>query len=595
MTTTTKTIFPASLLCDFYKVSHKDAYPKGTTKVYSTFTPRSNKYMPIAKSGAVVFGIQMFVQKYLVNYFNTHFFERDKADVIAEYVRYMKFTLGIQEPDASHIAGLHDLGYLPVEMKALAEGTIAPMQVPFLTLENTHDDFFWVTNYLETILSNEIWLPITSATFAHEMRKMVDKFALETTGSTEGTDFQLHDFSMRGMASFDASVASGMAHLLSSWGTDTIVAIAGHEEHYGANIETEMVGASIPATEHSVMTALTPTDGSRDEREAIKHLMTEVYPSGLFSFVADSYDFWKVIEETLPSLYDEIMARDGKVVVRPDSGDPADILCGKVNYDADFTNDFNGNIKDLEDYIYEIAIEWANNDCNGAHNCGNEEYLVSFKINDKIYSVFVGFSYNRYDKTYYYVESQGFESEGVKWDTLDSELCGSEEKGLIECLWNTFGGTITPQGYKVLDPHIGAIYGDSITYERAQDIMTRLKKKGFASTNIVFGIGSYSYQGKTRDSLGMAMKATYAEIDGVGTPLMKQPKTDLSKSSQRGKIVILQDSETGKPMMIDGLDSQSIHEYDVLNMLQTVFKNGKATNAETLSKIRTRLTEERKK
>ena len=484
----TKGIVPPTLLCDFYKCSHRGAYPKGTTKIYSTFTPRSNKYMPMA-TGAVVFGIQSFVMKYFVEYFNVNFFGRPKEAVVAEYERYMKHSLLIANPDSSHIAELHDLGYLPLELRALKEGTLAPIQVPVLTLENTHDSFYWLTNYFETIMSNEIWLPMTSATFAYEMRKLLNDFSMQTTGSTEGVEFQCHDFSMRGMSSLESAMASGAGHLLSFVGTDTIPAIAFLEHYYGADIEREMVGSSIPATEHSVMTALTPTDGSRDERDAFKHLITEVFPNGFVSLVSDSYDFWKVIEETIPSLKEEIMARDGKVVIRPDSGNPADILCGRINYDIDLTQEFNGDIEDLEDEIYWKAKEWAQDACEGSHSCGSDSYDVRFKAGDKIYSVEVGFSYNRHDKTYYYVENQGFNSEGVQWDKLEEIEVTAEDKGLIECLWNTFGGTVTEQGYKVLDSHIGAIYGDSITYDLAKEICERLMAKGFASTNVVFGIG----------------------------------------------------------------------------------------------------------
>lgn len=581
-----KPIVPPTLLCDFYKTSHKNAYPKDTTKIYSTLTPRTNKYMPMA-TGAVVFGIQSFVIKYLIEYFNTYFFGRPKEEVVAEYERYMKYSLFIQEPDSSHIAELHDLGYLPLEVKALKEGTVAPIQVPVLTIENTHDDFYWLTNYFETIMSNEIWLPMTSATFAYEMRKMLDDFAVKTTGSTTGVEFQCHDFSMRGMSSLESAMASGAGHLLSFVGTDTIPAIAFLEYYYGANIEEETVGTSIPATEHSVMTALTPTDGSRDERDAFKHLITEVFPNGFVSLVSDSYDFWKVVEETIPSLYDEIMNRDGKVVIRPDSGKPADILCGRINYDVDLTKElkeyWDGDLRNLEDYIYDFARDWAVEACEGRDNCGDESYDVRFKVEDKIYSVEVGFSYNRHDKTYYYVEKQGMSHEGVQWHKLEEIEVTAEDKGLIECLWNTFGGTVTEQGYKVLDSHIGAIYGDSITYDLAKEICERLIAKGFATTNVVFGVGSYSYQGRTRDSLGWAIKATYAEIDGKPVMLMKDPKTDSKKKSQRGQVHVFE--VDGKIEFVDGLKNGET-TVKTLNMLETVFKNGKLVRTQTLSDIR---------
>lgn len=526
---------PPTILCDAYKTSHNAMYPKGTTKIYSTFTPRSNKYMPMA-NGAVVFGVQMFVKKYLLDYFNTYFFNRDKSEVLAEYERYMEFYLGVANPDSTHFAKLHDLGYLPVEIRALDEGTVVPIQVPFFTIENTHPEFAWVTNFLETIISNEMWMPITSATYSYELRKMINEFALTTTGSTDNTDFQLHDFSMRGMSSLESATASGMGHLLSSWGTDTISAVYGHERYYGANIEKEMVGSSILATEHSIMTALTPTDGDRDEYDAFKYLITEVAPEGFISIVSDSYDFWRVIGETLPALKEEILNRNGRVVIRPDSGNPVDIICGT-----------------LETLIFD-----------------NEEHAKSRLIKRTLYLDASTNEYKVYDP---------------KADLHLKYEASLEEKGLIHALWDIFEGTISEKGFKLLDSHIGAIYGDAITYDVAKEILFKLYKKGFASTNIVFGIGSYSFQGKTRDSLGMAIKATFAEINGEAVPLMKQPKTDLGKSSQRGKVAVTDNGES--LTLIDGL--YDLTEFEPINLLTPVFKDGELLKDHSLTDVRTKL------
>lgn len=492
---TIETIYPATLLCDFYKVSHKDQYPIGTEFVFSTLTPRSNRYFPKADK-VVVFGIQSFVKKYLIKYFNEHFFNRSKDDVVAEYKRFIAFTLNTPKVDASHIEDLHDLGYLPIRIKALREGMRAPIKVPVMTIENTDKRFFWVTNYLETILSNETWLPMTSATIAYAYRELLDTYALDTVGTTEGVGFQGHDFSMRGMGAFEASVNSGMGHLLSFVGTDTIPAIAGLEQYYNANIEKELVGTSIPATEHSVMCAY----GDANEFELFKRLMTDVYPNGFFSVVSDTWDFWKVVGEYLPKLKDEVMNRDGRVVIRPDSGDPVLILIG---------------------------------DPNG-----------------------------------------------------ETEL---ERKGLIEALWDIFGGTVTEKGYKLLDTHIGAIYGDSITLERAEAIVEGLKQKGFASTNVVFGIGSYTYQYNTRDTFGFAVKATHAVVNGEERMLFKDPKTDDgTKKSQRGRVAVLGDSE-GNITLVDGLTNESyaVEEYQHFDLLEPVFENGVLLRDQSLEEIRT--------
>lgn len=497
----TKTIFLSTLLCDFYKTSHRVQYPEGTESVYSTFTPRSNKHFPVTDE-VVVFGIQGFIKKYLVDYFNEHFFGKDKAEVVNEYSRLIKYTLGIETPDTAHIEELHNFGYIPLEVKALKEGTLAPIKTPVLTIENTDSRFFWVTNYIETLISAEIWQPMTSATVSKEYRKLLDKYAIDTTGSTEGVDFSAHDFSFRGMAGLEAAAKSGAGHLLSFTGTDTIPAISYLEAYYNADVEKELVGASINATEHSVMCANTLADGDRDEYEAFKHIITEVYPAGFVSVVSDSYDFWKVVGETLPRLKEDIVSRDGRVVIRPDSGCPVKILVG----DKDSSN--------------ELA-----------------------------------------------------------------------RKGLIECLYDIFGGIVNEQGYKVLDTHIGAIYGDSITLQRAEQIVQGLKDKGFASTNVVLGVGSYSFQYHTRDSFGFAMKATHTTVNGEERMLFKDPKTDDgTKRSQRGRVAVFENA-VGSIEFVDNLHSEEESNLEKINLLETVFKDGQLVRNQTLSEIRSVLKE----
>lgn len=567
----TKTTYPATLLCDFYKVSHKDQYPSGTEVIYSTFTPRSNKYFPQANE-VVVFGIQSFVKKFLIDYFNTHFFNRPKDDVVAEYVRYIKFTLGVENPDSSHIEELHDLGYLPIKLSALKEGTLAPIKVPVLTLENTDPKFFWLTNYFETLMSAEIWYPMTSATIAYEYRKLLDEYAIQTVGSTEAVGFQGHDFSLRGLEGIEAGATSGAGHLLSFTGTDTIPAISFHEAYYNANIEKELVGASIPATEHSVMSANTDAD-SRDEFDMFKRLVTEVYPSGLFSVVSDTYDFWKVVGEILPALKDDIMARDGKMVIRPDSGDPVAILVGERE------------IQEFESHEQAEAflasdIEQEAEDASGEDMTGDDEYTRVYKVGDEYFKLIAEPFYNRYDKRFYYVDGMD-----VRYEKYTVEL---KDIGLIEALWNIFGGTVSEQGYKVLDSHIGAIYGDSITLERAEQIVEGLKRKGFASTNVVLGIGSYTYQYNTRDTLGFAMKATYAVVNGEERLLFKDPKTDDgTKRSQRGRVHVGQTPD-GEIVFMDGLNQEGEDRLNSThpNMLETVFENGQLKRDQSLSEIR---------
>ncbi len=478
----------ASLLCDFYKVSHRSMYPKGTELVYSTWTPRTSRLEGV--DSVVSFGFQSFLIK-LNSIFKENFFDLSKEEVVAQYVRTLKYTLGVVNPDSKHIEDLHDLGYLPLKVKALPEGMIVPVRTPMLTIENTDPRFFWVTNYIETLASCELWQASTSATIANEYRKLLNRFAMETVGNTDFVPFQGHDFSMRGMSSLDSAISSGMGHLLSFVGTDTIPAINAAEHYYKANIEKELVGTSIPATEHSIQCTYA------DDMKYIQAMISEVHPTGFVSIVSDGYDFWDVVGRVLPANKDIIMARDGKVVIRPDSGDPVLIVCGDPN--------------------------------------GKTEL---------------------------------------------------ERKGAVEALWDIFGGTVTEKGYKVLDSHIGLIYGDAITLQRCEAISEQLKSKGFASINCVYGIGSYTYQFNTRDTFGFALKSTLSIINGDEKLIFKDPKTDSGiKKSQKGKVAVLKDGD--KIISIDGLNFKS---EVVGNLLSTVYENGKLIKEHSLSEIRSRLT-----
>lgn len=483
--------FSTMLLCDFYKVSHREQYPEKTQTVYSTWTPRASRLKNIDK--VVAFGFQSFIKKYLIEFFNTNFFNRPKDEVVAEYKRMLKATLGVAEPPTKHIEELHDLGHLPLLIKALPEGTLVPLRVPMMTIQNTDPRFFWLTNYIETLASCELWQPSTSATLAYNYRKLLNKYALETVGSTDGVQFQGHDFSMRGMSSLESACLSGAGHLLSFVGTDTIPAIGFAETYYGADVDKELVGTSIPATEHSVMCAY-----GEDERVSYSRLIREVYPKGFVSIVSDTWDFWGVLTKIVKPLKADIMARDGRVVIRPDSGDPVKIVCGDPN--------------------------------------GKTEV---------------------------------------------------ERKGAVEVLWDIFGGTTTSRGFKLLDSHIGLIYGDAITLERAEAICEGLKVKGFASTNCVYGIGSYTYQHNTRDTFGFALKSTLCVINGDEKMIFKAPATDDgTKNSQRGRVAVFR--EEGVLKYKDGL----LLGTKVDDLLTSVFCDGKLLIDQTFAEIRNRLTEQ---
>ena len=313
------------LLIDGYKLDHRRQYPEGTQVVYSNWTPRESR---VEGQDSVIFlGLQYFLTKYLEEEMKKHFFSRRRDEVCEEYQTFIDKYLGPNNIGTEHIAALWELGYVPLRFKAVPEGTAVPLRVPMLTVENTKPEFYWLVNYFETLMSACLLMPSTSATTAWRLRKLLDKYAALTGSPPEFVDWQGHDFSMRGMAGPEAACLSGLGHLAFFTGTDTCPAIEFIDKYYPTwaddwNVTTP-VGGSVPATEHSVMCA----GGAESELKTFQHIL-DLYPAGIVSVVSDTWDLWKVLTELLPTIKDQIMARDGKLVIRPDSGNPADIICG---------------------------------------------------------------------------------------------------------------------------------------------------------------------------------------------------------------------------------------------------------------------------
>jgi len=275
---------------DFYKADHRRQYPVGTELVYSNFTPRSTKHAPKVAGvddKVVFFGLQYFIKWFLIDQFDADFFAHPKHYVVEKYKRRMDTSLGAGAIPIDHIEALHDLQYLPIVIKALPEGIVTNAKVPFFTIENTKPEFFWLTNYLESILSCMVWKMCTSATMAYKYNQLLTKYAVETGGDLSFVPFQAHDFSFRGMGGPQDACMSGAAHLTSFVGTDTVPAIDFLETYYGADADKELVGCSVPATEHSVMCM-----GSQEgEYDTFKRLITQVYPQGIVSIVSGLFDF----------------------------------------------------------------------------------------------------------------------------------------------------------------------------------------------------------------------------------------------------------------------------------------------------------------
>lgn len=555
------------LMTDGYKTSHHTMYPKGTTLVYSNFTPRNVKYMDERAKDIVVFGIQ-YTFKYIHELYQENFFNRDKNEVIGEAKKYFSSYLG-QDYDVSHFERLHDLGYLPIQVKGLQEGTIIGEKIPILTIYNTHPDFFWLPNFLETLISSLLWKPLHSASISYGARKILDRYANETDKTNLGfVDFQGHDFSFRGMQHPESAISSGLGFMVNFSGTDTIPVLSAAKHYYGS----ENIGFSVPASEHSVMTAY----GKEDEIVGFKRII-DLYPKGIVSLVSDSFDLWKVCTEYMVELKDQILSRDGKLVIRPDSGDPVDIICGSVT-----VIDFGDKVQSLDKLkawakdvlTEEVARETPHGECGYSNNTGY------FSFENQIYKITIEIYWNRYDKQYYFIDESNI---------VSCEICEltHSQKGVIELLWDVFGGTVNDQGYKLLDSHIGVILGDGVTLKRAEQICKRLKNKGFASTNIVLGIGSYTMGYCTRDNQGSAMKATYVEVNGEGREIFKDPITDDgTKKSATGLLHVTKHNENGY-MLVDKVS----WETEANGELETLYKDGEFTNLATFDEIRKRLKE----
>ena len=604
-------------LSDGYKTSHKRMLAPRTTKLYGTWIPRSIKYAPTGITKIVSFGQQM-VWRWIHDEYKENFFMKEEMNLhlnnsfrkegetvedkiqevkqiyktkALQFAKDMSLYLGM-EYDGEHFGQLWDLGYLPIRAKALPEGIETNPNIPHMTFVNTVDGFAWLPLYLETLVSSLSWKPATSATIALQYRRNFVKWVMKTDPENAWLiDYLGHDFSARGLSPWDM-ISSGLGHATSFRGSDTLAVIPAARYFYNEP-ENEVVINSVNASEHSVSTTKIFTVG---EQQMLSDWMKD-FPNGILSVVSDTFDLWKLITEYLPALKEQIMSRNGKLVIRPDSGDPVDIICGKLPDYLDFDNlDENFDWESFSHFIYENYSE------------NIEDKLV--KLNNNIYKL---------GDYKYYVQEYGWENglseiiNDVK--TLEEnrllektelpDINVNESKGVIELLWDIFGGTINKKGYKVLDPHIGAIYGDSITLERQEAIFQRLAIKGFASTNIVLGIGSFTYQYNTRDTFGFAAKGAWFEVkepnldkngdaDGLvkkAYNIYKDPVTDDgTKKSLKGLQAVFQ---TENPHVEENgqiwVQSECTPEEENTGLLQVIYEDGKFYNQTTLTEIRQRL------
>lgn len=495
------------LLClDFYKTAHAEQYPQNLTKMVSYYTPRMSRLSDTDR--VTMFGLQAFINEYLIDAFNTNFFNVPWEDVLHEYKRVLNSTINTDGVGEKRLKGLHDLGYLPLEIRAVPEGVRTNIKVPQIEISNTHPDFVWLVNSIETMLSCTMWHTQVSAEVGYRYRQIVNEYADRTCDDDVVRARLLGDFSMRGQESVESATKSSAAFCLSFLNTATVPAILWLENNYQCDCTKEPVAFGALSTEHSVMCSNFAIDG--DEVTHLRRLLTEIYPHKNFSMVSDSYDYWNLVDNILPQLKDEILTHDGCLLIRGDSGDPVEVVTKTV-----------------------------------------------FK------------------------------------------------------LWDIFGGSVNSKGFKVLNSHVKALYGDSITPQRCKQIYQILESNGFAINNVSLGVGSFSMQcletlehGKpnpisgisivnkayspyTRDTFGIAVKATYAE-DANGNPIMifKNPKTDTGhfKKSQRGCCRVIKNGEN-----YTYEDSLTWVEAQENNELQTVFKNGSFVKRFTLNEVRQNL------
>lgn len=483
------------LLIDFYKAVHAEMLPDKITKSVSYFTPRMSRVD--RWDNVVMFGLQGFIKTYLIDYFNEQFFNKPYEKVVSEYKRIMDATLGENAYKIEKIEKLHKLGYLPIEIVALPEGTLVPMHVPMFGITNTHKDFSWLPQSLESLISAESWHPMIAATVGYTYRKIVNKYYDLTCDDNVSRAKALGAFDFRGEECTDSAIKAGAGWCLSFLNTATVPTIPYLEKNYNCDCTKEPVAFGSPSTEHSVMCSNFAVDG--DEITLLRRLLTEIYPNTSFSAVLDSYDYWNVIDNILPKLKPEILAHNGCMLMRGDSGDCVEVVTKTV-----------------------------------------------FK------------------------------------------------------LWEEFGGTTNNKGFKVLDPHVKAIYGDSITVQRCEQIYKILMENGFACSNVALGVGSFSFQcieengvlkPFTRDTFSSCIKATYCEIDNKPFPIFKNPKDGGFKKSQKGCCVVYRNAD-GKLRYFDECTWNEACEIKN-NELKTVFKDGKLVSEQSLAEIRKTLHNEK--
>ncbi len=407
---------------DSYKASHWLQYPPRTTATFFYLESRGGEY-----ERTLFFGLQSILKDYLAQPITPAMIEEARVFFTAHGEPF-------NEDGWRWIVERHQ-GRLPLRIRAVAEGTAVPTHQALLTIESTDPACFWLPSYVETLLMR-VWYPITVATVSWHVRQTILEFLRRTSDDPAAQiPFKLHDFGSRGVSSAESAALGGMAHLVNFQGTDTVLGVLAARRHYGA----EMAGVSIPAAEHSTITAW----GRERELDAYRNMLRQFgKPGAVFACVSDSYDLFHAIEAMWGgSLREEVVQSGATLVVRPDSGDPAEIV----------------------------------------HRS-------------------------------------------------------------LSMLNATFGSTVNTRGFRVLN-HVRLIQGDGVTPDSIRLILERISRAGYSADNIAFGMGGALLQKLDRDTQRFALKCSAARVDGRWIDVWKDPITDHTKASKRGRLTLARHRE----------------------------------------------------
>lgn len=457
------------LRTDTYKLGHWNQYPPDTTGVYSYLEARDGAEYPTT----MMFGLQSIL-KTLEGRQSTVATLREAFELANAHV-----GPGFLNHKGWERINIEHGGKLPVRIKAVPEGMSVPVGNVMMTVENTDPELPWVTNALESVLLH-VWYPMTVATRSRAVKAMLKGYLDKSADSDAGLPFMLHDFGYRGVSSDESAAIGGAAHIVNFLGTDTLLGMKLAMEDYGADLAD--LAFSVPATEHSVMTAR----GRAGEYEVVDRLIAET-PTGILSVVADSFNIYDFVD-TLGTLFHErVMNRDGKFVVRPDS-----------------TTDMH--------------------------------------------------------------------------PTADVLVVN-----LLHRLWAHFGGTTNGKGYRVLDPHVGLLWGDGLEPREIEAVVKLAVSCGYSAENLVFGMGGGLLQKVNRDTQRFAFKASAMEYRGQWHDVSKAPLGG-KKPSKPGRLKLIK----ADPHGVATVRENDIRYQSHTDLLQTVFEDGELKNPTTFAEIRAR-------